>query len=50
MTPATIPAIIIGLALVAWFSYELLTAPLGYEDSEGWHAGEPCSDYDEECE
>jgi hypothetical protein len=43
-----IPAIIIGLALVAWFSYELLTAPLGYEDETGFHTGEPCSDYDDD--
>jgi len=30
--------VFVPLAVMVYF---VVTAPLGYEDSEGWHAGEP---------
>ena len=37
-----------SLSALGWLVYMFVTAPEGYEDSEGWHAGEPHSDYNEE--
>jgi hypothetical protein len=38
-------AVLAPLAVMCWMVY---TAPLGWEDSDGWHPGEPPehSDYD----
>lgn len=46
----TAPLIITAACLSAlgWMCWMFVTAPTGYEDSEGWHAGEPHSDYNEE--
>ena len=46
MTLPTLTAIIVGasiayLAVIAWVCRN---APYGWEDSEGWHAGEPPAD------
>ena len=37
-----------SLSALGWLVYMFVTAPTGYEDSEGWHAGEPHTDFDEE--
>lgn len=36
MTPWIIGGALYALAIV-WFGYELMTAPYGYQDSEGFH-------------
>jgi hypothetical protein len=43
-----IPAAIITALGLGWLFYMVATAPLGYEDANGFHEGEPCSDYDNE--
>ena len=31
----------IWLACCAVFAFAIITAPLGWEDADGWHPGEP---------
>ena len=40
-------ALLYGLAVGAMF-HAMLTAPVGYEDADGWHAGEPPHDAPDE--
>jgi hypothetical protein len=46
---------VVGIIIVAllavpilWLCYLASTAPVGYEDSQGWHPGEP--DDNDDCE
>lgn len=32
---------ILAIACIAGLSFEFLTAPVGYEDADGFHFGEP---------
>lgn len=36
-----------SLSALGWLVYMFVTAPEGHEDSEGFHYGEPHSDFDE---
>jgi hypothetical protein len=35
---------ILFVSALGWLAYELVTAPFGYEDSEGFHEGKPGDD------
>jgi len=39
MTPGAIAALIAFALLIAGIAYAIWTAPEGYQDSQGWHAG-----------
>jgi threonine/homoserine/homoserine lactone efflux protein len=36
--------VIASIAYLAWIAWMCRNAPYGWQDSEGWHAGEPGDD------
>ncbi len=46
MTPYIALGVIICLASLGVMWWLVFTAPHGHQDSDGYHAGEPHSDYD----